>query len=1683
MRNRMISMLLVLFLCVSMLPIGAMTTLSADGTTTTSGVTPGAKRDADGNTMDSYTNLLDILNESRRAGRVWADKSVFKDGITLDMGTDGYSGPVMSYSDFLHVFSAMGSSLVLDELHPLDVVFILDTSASMSSTGEDQFVHNGSIDHGNNKSINKNPRLESAADALNEAFELLMDGGQYNRVALVTFDIGAQTVMPLGRYSPTEVKRTTKQSEGYHAGEIRYFTIAQCSDDGGNGRTGDGDRVEKNPGYDDRFQQQYYDNNGNPRFLDSKGLASDWKIIEINAVDEASHTSATITSKYTSTTKGSDGFGIPYIHTSSGTDTYWGILEGMRVLSTEKDTKLRLYETANGKITEVPNGKDPVATIQRTPIVVLLTDGAPNPNSTGTQGYVDNWWNGTGASTNFTGDDGKVKRKIERYDPANGLLVAATAAYQKQLVEQHYFGKLPSNPSDKNAYGTLVYNFGICMDDPASTVANTAHDGQVALAGLNPASLSDFNYEHFVTIRNWWTNYLGGGKPNISKTSYEYKMNHPGENDIKSLDYPARYTDVNVPTELPAILSALIKEFLNDAFTPVGGQNDVGVKDALTYMDPIGKYMEIKDIQSLLLFGELHELEPGLIEYYYANDEQGKPSAKEESYAYSLQYYKFKNDKEITNPCYGVLKAEEATFKLSDIEIYVKTTGNFLDEGAESGGIISDMSSDQTLYIHIPAMALPMQVATVTTAPDGTMIQYKTNLDKKDQSTPLRVFYDVGIADAIKTANGNIDMTKVSPDYVQANRSADKEKVYFYSNWYNKEKDKYSDYVTAGAYTFGDPVLTFSPSVDNRYYIFEKAGLLFERPDGSTDTVGGVLTVGDGTYSLNGTQLTPVTEPVDPDEWYYVMIDYYHPTNGLVRYALPRLGSEFGAGIGGIDGGVTDKGAYLCWYDPVNNVEKVYDPNQEIPEGYYVAAKEGGLRVGDLAAGIGSKTNGANATSTSDTYYLPTISSATEGKDAKDIIINIYLGNNGRLEIGNTQLLVTKTVETIGASDDDISTAEFNYTIELEGVDDGLYNAIKTTRQKDGTWRVLIQTIELLTNNKGLLRNSNGTLATVSDIDPDGKIIDGEAYYVYVGGSQVDEDYTYTLFDADRNGSFSADSNEKELTVLAYLVPVGDYDAGDWTFREGDGSLKEVEKFPVGKVDFRSDTPISFAFTTEYQSKTTYQTEELEFKNGQAEFTLHDGEGLLFIGLESGANYTVTEILEDEQVDDGIFLVKVTHKENDGANNNAPKVSSYYKGKDDSHDFNETDHTYEVSGETTAILTEEVHYFNFLPKVEKTEVDQAVVDGYAEVGDKLTYIIYWENDAIDYDKAVDGYVEALVTIVDPLDNGVNFVSAEFVKKIDDETYETITPPEGWEVAYDLKTHTVTWTIDKAEAKEFGYVRLTVLVNDEADQYWNDYEEEEEPLPENDYEILNRAGVQVEDGAMVYTDILHTPTGAPHKTETAVNTDEVSEKKGNLKKNDSGGFTGPIVDEENTITYKITYVNYTDDEAKVIVIDQLDDGVDFVSAHWNGVTLNAPSTSNPNPSPSVEQSGVKISYDAASRRVTWEITVVGSRTDGNVTMVVKVNEDAEGSWHYTADDGIAGEKASGSDYKVFNRASVQVGDHNPRITETIENPLAAPVSMPATGGMGTEVFMLIGAALLLLAAAGLGFCGWRKMRQS
>ena len=479
---------------------------------------------------------------------------------------------------------------------------------------------------------------------------------------------------------------------------------------------------------------------------------------------------------------------------------------------------------------------------------------------------------------------------------------------------------------------------------------------------------------------------------------------------------------------------------------------------------------------------------------------------------------------------------------------------------------------------------------------------------------------------------------------------------------------------------------------------------------------------------------------ISPDNWYYIIREYYAPNadgSVTVHYAaIARKGSEFGSGIAG--GGTDNMGAMVEWYNPTLDEEntKPFDPTKdhygypgegtdikEIEGGHehtgnwYVAAKPGGLRVGGMSNFIGTKgydiregvdetgftkdpgvIEAANVTGRAQTYFLPTVydfnvAYANTGKI--NAVIALYLGNNGRILVDQTLLLVTKLVDGRNNAYDLDSTEPFTIYVSIEGFS-GTRGAVKVIWDNDAQkWRRTIGSIDAVTNNDGLLlQNGSEKPATV---DSTGKFDLKGGFYVYI-------------HDADGKGSarvYACEETDGEMKVTkgvrkessteikflvdeVYLIPVDKYKAG-WSFSESYNKITATADgstgFLIATMDPNNDKNTvegnaDISLTSEFFIRAGYLAKDdivFEYKGvntqdgkamGTAEITLKSGEGLLFNTIANGAEYSVSEILSDEQVSGGWQFKSV----------NGKAESSTENGYD--YSINDTKHTYTVSGNT-----------------------------------------------------------------------------------------------------------------------------------------------------------------------------------------------------------------------------------------------------------------------------------------------------------------------------------------------------------------------------------------------------------------
>lgn len=138
----------------------------------------------DDKTNTKYTELLGSTDSTQYSGRVWADKTVYKESVKVDIpNTEAGDYTVdIGDNDFIIAYSLLAatSSVSGQAVVPMDVVFVIDLSTSMA----------------------EKDKLEYTVSALNQSAITLMNGHPDTRIAVVTYGNNAQILLPLDHYEP-----------------------------------------------------------------------------------------------------------------------------------------------------------------------------------------------------------------------------------------------------------------------------------------------------------------------------------------------------------------------------------------------------------------------------------------------------------------------------------------------------------------------------------------------------------------------------------------------------------------------------------------------------------------------------------------------------------------------------------------------------------------------------------------------------------------------------------------------------------------------------------------------------------------------------------------------------------------------------------------------------------------------------------------------------------------------------------------------------------------------------------------------------------------------------------------------------------------------------------------------------------------------------------------------------------------------------------------------------------------------------------------------------------------------------------------------------------------------------------------------------------------------------------------
>lgn len=597
-------------------------------------------------------------------------------------------------------------------------------------------------------------------------------------------------------------------------------------------------------------------------------------------------------------------------------------------------------------------------TANRKPVVIVMTDGAAN----------------TARDRMFvSGQNGTVRQVYHssNIDPMIALSTLLGAAYNKAVVADHY-GQSP-----------MVYGIGV---DLSST------DGSNAI--IDPGANFNNNNSNS-NIRSAYQTYTGtwltGSNVNVSSGGYTFRFEHTypqtgiTDSDIAAnINYVDNYQAVT-GANLGTAFENIYEELITGAFNPITStqQGATGVEETpLIYADNIGKYMQVKSVQALQVFGQTFNVtENGNGTYSIAAGSGTNPTTKE-------------------------------SWSTDDVQI----------------NVIENADGTQQLRVYINQEILPILLDEITvTTEDGVT----TATLEENEYPPLRLYYTLGIDESILLPNGQVDITKIDSDYAYVDSANGT--VSFYANAFgNMNTD---DLDGDSLVDLGDAHVGFIPSHNNRYYYHQNYQEVFisaTNKDGSDivweDGEYGVLW-DESKYQVKAMSYADYANMTDSAE-VYTYISFVRPTgSGNAAEEVTYL-------VYTTWGDLKDT---VTFHDKVNDVKINGGSAIEVGsvDSVVSAYKQGkNLADTDLIAVVGLQSRrvsrlhnmfeykAQNNTESAELAYAPAYNKGAheQGDIHEHSEVIVWLGNNGRLTLPiGTGLMVTKEVTEVaeGAAADE----------------------------------------------------------------------------------------------------------------------------------------------------------------------------------------------------------------------------------------------------------------------------------------------------------------------------------------------------------------------------------------------------------------------------------------------------------------------------------------------------------------------------------------------------------------------------------------------------------------------------------------------------------------------------------------
>ncbi len=858
-------------------------------------------------TADSWKQSLGEDVSTQYAGRIWTDKSVYSDDVSFELfAEEGEEHPTATIElkddeDFLVAYSALATAQAVSgqTQAPVDVVFVVDISGSMDDSMR--------AADGTNST-----RIAETVKALNKSIDALMNMNKNTRVGVVLFSSTATQILPLGRYA-----KGSRTGNGGQTVAPDYFSLS---------RTTLYKHVRKITGYD-ADGNPITGNAENGTYYVTGGTNIQMGIYEgMNMLASVAQNDVTVNvngqklQRYPSLVLLSDGAPT---YTSSdqdwwepdnngdngpGNGAYYG--NGMKALMTGaymKDAVNRHYGLENS-----PNGMT-VYTIgmgitglsgnEQELAYMTLNPGTYWKDKVETQGIPAGTYTGNNISfdsepTSFSWNTGISsitcnRIVVDREGNAKAVLTIRRSRNAADISSVTVNGTAynVTNAGNRN----FTVEIPIVLGEEAGTaitVTNEENDSHTYNLTANVTLQETMGMAEYISEA--WKAYTanGTGTPSIQTSSGQtYTLRHPdtsydimGTYKYKVIDenddviekegnalqaLVDSYYDANDANSVAAVFEQIVTEIaLNTAQVPTAIQAGEALDSTgwVIYEDPIGEYMEVKELKQIIYGG--HQF---LLKEVKAGDEKYPTSLEvpENATVYvANQHLRDENnfDTEIHS---GVYAGSDA----ADIIVMVK-----------------EADGKQTLSVHIPASTIPVRINTVTlrTAIDADGNEYEYVSDHTNNGTyPVRVVYGVGlkkgVVKEVDTTDGKVevvDTTVVSADYLTKHTNPADGSVNFYSNYFDKTN---TDTLLDGkTYTAGNAKVTFVPAATNPFYFLQE----------------------DTPIYLDKEFKNPATaaNELDDNKTYYYKDTYYY-LKEEVTTALTRTGAQLkNSGVENING-------------------------------------------------------------------------------------------------------------------------------------------------------------------------------------------------------------------------------------------------------------------------------------------------------------------------------------------------------------------------------------------------------------------------------------------------------------------------------------------------------------------------------------------------------------------------------------------------------------------------------------------------------------------------------------------------------------------------------------------------------------------------------------------------------------